>query len=281
MRHHKKVNTMNLTLTEKLQYSTIRIECKDKNGNLSTGTGFFFNFLQTDKGNVPVIITNKHVIKNNETGRLLFTIADENGNPIDSFHHTFNISPNFENAWRLHPDPNVDLCAMPIAEILYILKEQNMKPFFAPFDKSLIPSKEQLNDLGAMEEIIMVGYPNGIWDSVNNQPILRKGITATHPNKDYCGKKEFMADIASFPGSSGSPVLIYNHNGYKDRNGNFYMKERFFFLGILYAGPQHTTIGQIYTDYKNTPISVSNIPNNLGLIIKSERIEELELLFKE
>jgi len=272
---------MNLTLTEQLQYSTIRIECKNKQGNISTGTGFFFTFSQTDKGNIPVIITNKHVVKNNDTGKLLFTIADEKGNPIDRFHHTFNISPNFEGAWRFHPDPNVDLCAMPIAEIILSLKKRNMNPYFAPFNKSLFPSKKQLDDLGALEEIIMIGYPNGIWDNINNQPILRKGITATHPNKDYCGKKEFMADIASFPGSSGSPVLIYNQNGYKDRSGSFNMQERLLLLGVLYAGPQHTAIGQIHTDYKNNPISVSNIPNNLGLIIKYKRIEELELLFKE
>lgn len=272
---------MSLTITEQLQYSTIRIECKDKQGNLSTGTGFFFDFLQSKDGNVPVIITNKHVVKGNDGGRLLFTISNEKGQPIDSFHHTFNISPNFENAWRFHPDPNVDLCAMPIAEIIFSLKEQNMKPYYAPFNKSLIPSKEQLNDLGALEDIIMIGYPNGIWDNINNQPILRKGITATHPNKDYLGRREFMGDIASFPGSSGSPVLVYNQNGYKQRDGTLNMSERLLLLGVLYAGPQHQAIGQIHTNYQNKPISVSNIPNNLGMIIKSERIMELELLFKD
>jgi len=35
---------MDLTISEKLTYSTIRIECNDGNGNISTGTGYFFRF---------------------------------------------------------------------------------------------------------------------------------------------------------------------------------------------------------------------------------------------
>jgi len=204
---------------------------------------------------------------------------------MDKIHHTFNIK-DFRSAWTYHPDPEVDLCAMPIAQIINILINQNKRPFFIPFGKNLIPTREQLEDLSAMEELVMVGYPNGIWDNVNNQPILRKGITATHPNKDYCGKKEFMADIASFPGSSGSPVLIYNQNGYRDKKGNIFMgASRILLMGVLYAGPQYTTTGEIKIltiPTKQIPIPISRIPNNLGMIIKSERIiMELENLFKQ
>lgn len=277
---------MNLTPSEMLMYSTIRIECLDSNGNPSTGTGFFFSFLenQETKTSVPVIITNKHVIDNNVSGRLLFTLSDNDGKPMDKIHHTFNIT-DFRSAWTYHPDPEVDLCAMPIAQIINILNSQNKRPFFIPFGKNLIPTKEQLEDLSAMEELVMVGYPNGIWDNVNNQPILRKGITATHPNKDYCGKREFMADIASFPGSSGSPVLIFNQNGYQDKKGNVFMgTSRILLMGVLYAGPQYTTTGEIKIltiPTKQIPIPISRIPNNLGMIIKSERIMELENLFKQ
>ena len=54
----------------------------------------------------------------------------------------------------------------------------------------------------------MIGYPDGIWDSVNNLPVIRKGITATHPHISWNGKTEFLTDIASFPGSSGSPYFL-------------------------------------------------------------------------
>ena len=78
-----------------------------------------------------------------------------------------------------------------------------------------------MDEIDAIEDIIFIGYPNGIWDSVNNMPILRKGSTATHPCLNYNGKKEFMIDAACFPGSSGSPVLIFNENGYKDKKGKY------------------------------------------------------------
>jgi len=129
----------------------------------------------------------------------------------------------------------------------------------------------------------MIGYPNGIWDSVNNQPIFRKGITATHPNLDYNGNAEFMIDIACFPGSSGSPVMIYNPSEYTDRQGNTFMgTTRLILMGILYAGPQHTITGDIEIvniPQLQQPTAISQIPNNLGIVIKSEKILELEDLF--
>ena len=129
----------------------------------------------------------------------------------------------------------------------------------------------------------MIGYPNGIWDSVNNKPIFRKGITATHPKFDYNGKKEFMIDAACFPGSSGSPVFILNEGGYRDKKGNTYLgTTRIMLIGVLYAGPQHTATGEvkiINVPTSQIPVSISSIPNNLGIVIKSFRIKELEKLF--
>lgn len=153
--------------------------------------------------------------------------------------------------------------------------------FYIPLDVSLIPTDLALCDLFAIEDIIIVGYPNGIWDGINNKPIYRKGITATHPCFDYNGKKEFLFDAACFPGSSGSPVFILNV--YKDKRGNTYLGwSRVLLMGTLYAGPQHTSTGEIKIidiPTAQTPVAISRIPNNLGLVIKSNRILELEKLF--
>ena len=96
-------------------------------------------------------------------------------------------------------------------------------------------------------------------------------------------KKEFMIDAACFPGSSGSPVFILNENGYSDKSGNTYLgAKRIFLMGTLYAGPQSTATGEIKiinVPTVQTPITLSSIPNNLGFVIKSERILELESLF--
>ncbi len=277
---------MNLSLSEQLAYSTIRIECTYKDGTFGTGTGFFLKFRE-DKNNgtsIPTVITNNHVIDGAKEGKLVFTRASDSNKPLDTEHISVSLS-NFESLWRKHSDPEVDLCAMPIAPFLREAAKQKLKPFYISLDKSLIPSVEQLASLSALEEILMIGYPNGIWDSINNKPIFRKGITATHPNFDYEGKKEFLIDAACFPGSSGSPVFIYNQGGYMDKKGNTYMgASRIFLMGILYSGPQHTANGEIKIINISTaekPVAISRIPNNLGNIIKSERILELEELFNE
>ncbi|HZK96398.1 MAG TPA: serine protease [Prolixibacteraceae bacterium] len=275
----------NLSASEQLTYSTVRIECEYNDGTRGTGTGFFFQFLKDEVSDryIPVVITNKHVINGATKGRLIFTKANANNEPIDTQHFQVYID-NFESFWRKHPATDVDLCAMPIAPFLTEASNRGEKLFYISLDKSLIPSDQQLSDFSALEEILMVGYPNGIWDHVNNKPILRKGITATHPNFDYCGKKEIMIDAACFPGSSGSPVFVFNEGGYRDKRGNTFMGgSRIILLGILYAGPQHTAQGEIQiidVPTSERPIAISRIPNNLGLIIKSERIFELENLFR-
>ena len=80
---------------------------------------------------------------------------------------------------------------------------------------------------------------------------------------------------------SGSPVFIFNEGGYQDKRGNTFMgSSRIIFLGTLYAGPQHTVTGEIDTvNISTKDISISQIPNNLGLVIKHQRILELEELF--
>ena len=274
---------MNLSLSEKLAYSTVRIECELRTGGVSTGTGFFFNFLEDKSKNthIPVVVTNKHVIKNASKGRLIITKANEQGEPIDTQHFTV-FFDNFDSFWRLHPETDVDLCVMPIAPFIIEATRSGEKLFYIPFTKDLLPTEKHKEELCAIEDVLMIGYPNGIWDSINNMPIFRKGTTATHPLYDYNGKKEIMIDIAVFPGSSGSPVLIFNEGIYKPKNNDRLIAgDRVILLGVLYAGPQATATGEIImAPNLHRPIAVSRIPNNLGLIIKSERIIEMEKLFE-
>ena len=50
-----------------------------------------------------------------------------------------------------------------------------------------------------LEAIVMVGYPNGLWDKTNNLPIFRKGVLASDYKYDWNGKKEFLIDALCFP----------------------------------------------------------------------------------
>ena len=273
----------NLSIYEQLAFCTARIETEDFSGNSYSGTGFFFT-LNIKGQNVPLLVTNKHVVRGMKKGKFLCTVADENGNPDYANHFVFNVENEFERMWTFHPQDDVDLCALAIAPLVRAASIQGKNLFYRTLEESFIPNSTTLKDLDAVEEVVMIGYPNGLWDQVNNMPIIRRGITATNVTLDYNGKKEFLIDAACFPGSSGSPVLICNVGGYTSKFGSLnWGKSRVFLLGILYAGPQMRVTGdlQLITVPENQQktVSVSQIPNNLGFIIKAERLLELKLLF--
>lgn len=265
---------MNLSLSEQLTFITGRIECEIGPKKTSVGTGFFFDFGFDGDKIIPVIVTNRHVIKGAKQGVFQLTRANDEGDPIISNFEHIRIG-NFEPLWIPHPDANVDLCIMPLGPLLHSAQEKSLRFFYRSFNESLIPSEQALAELTALEEILMIGYPVGIWDSANNMPVFRKGITATHPNLNYEGRQEFLIDAACFPGSSGSPVLLYNLGTYTNRQGGTVIGTRMHLLGILYAGPQYSVEGDIEivpvpTEMK--PIPVSRIPINLGLVIKARRL---------
>jgi hypothetical protein len=89
-----------------------------------------------------------------------------------------------------------------------------------------------------------------------------------------------LTDIASFPGSSGSPVFLANIGGYMDNKGNMYMgTHRIRLLGIHYAGAMHTASGEIQivtAPTSNIPVPITQIPNNIGVAINSKEILGLE-----
>ncbi|MBI9071232.1 MAG: trypsin-like peptidase domain-containing protein [Melioribacteraceae bacterium] len=276
------MNSPKLSLTEQAAFSTIRIEVITDEG-ICSGTGFFYVAVAEEGNNVQGIVTNKHVIKGAKSGTFLFTVADKNGRPLMKEHVPFKIE-NFEQQWILHPSKDVDLAFMPIQPIFNLLKEKGIIPFLINMLPSNIPSDETLQKLSSVEDILMVGYPIGLWDKENNYPIFRKGITATHPAIDYNGKPEFMIDAACFPGSSGSPVYIINESNYVDKNGSTVFSDRFLFLGILYAGPQFTSVGEIKVvdiPTKKDTVTVSRIPMNLGYVIKARKLLDFEKTIKD
>lgn len=262
-------------------YSTVRIECEMSDGSTGTGSGFFYEFAKVGGVHVPAIVTNKHVVKGAKTGKFTLHLCSEAGTPVIGKHVTFQLDQ-FEGYWIAHPDQDVDLCAMPIASLLAEAERLGQPFFYISVDESLLPSETDLADLGSLEEILMIGYPNGISDSVNNMPIFRKGVTATHPNLNYEGKREFLIDAACFPGSSGSPVFLFN-SIWTTREGSHKMGARIKLLGILYAGPQHTATGEVRivtVPTQQRAVAISTIPNNLGMVVKSSRLTELDTIFR-
>jgi hypothetical protein len=264
-----------LSFTEQLAYSTVRIETELSVSERGTGTGFFFQLPHEGDSKIPLMVTNKHVVEGALKGTFKLTCMAPDGGPDRLNHLTITLDL-FEKRWIPHPDGVTDLCVMPIAPLLQELSAQKKPVFYRKLGEDIIPSKPELEALWGLEEVVMIGYPNGIWDEVNNFPIFRRGITATNPLFDWNDRPEFLIDLACFPGSSGSPVLLYNTSGfYTDKAGAPKAGFRVKLLGILYAGPQHEVSGEVKivtVPTKNVPVAFSRIPNNLGIVIKSSKL---------
>lgn len=269
-----------MSLSEMITYSTVLIKCQYSNGTTGSGTGFIINLCQdTKKGTcVPVLITNNHVVENSIKTVFEFCKADDMGNPIDTEPFSFAYEG---NSWVHHPDKNVDLRCLFLAEALNELQKANIKIFYIPLKTDMIPSAEQLNQLSAMEDVVMIGYPIGLSDTYNHKPIIRRGITSSHPNKDYQGKKEILLDMACYPGSSGSPVFILNQGAFTTSKG-ISIGNRILLLGVLYGGHEFNARGVLqFATLPNVPSPVTRIPINLGIMIKAERILEFEDMIKK
>lgn len=285
------MNQNKLSIKERLCFCTTRIDAKVNDTILSHGTGFFFNLIIDPKNYVQVIITNKHMVKNKQEITFYLSQANEEGNPAYTVPSKLTMNSSELNDYLFyHPDESVDLCAIAIKPVIDAAREQGLSPFYAPLNNNLIPTNEKLGELDAIEEVLMIGYPNALWDSSHNMPLIRKGITATNPRFDYNGRREFLIDAACVPGSSGSPVFICNVGTFYDKTkDDVALGNRLWLLGVQYAIPVKAiegTIKKITLDNVKDPIENSYITQsqtfiNLGYIIKSSCILDLIPIIKE
>jgi hypothetical protein len=262
------------TPSSQLLYATVMVVATLNDGQSSTGTGFFFSFKVDQERQIPMLVTNKHVVLNAKSIKIVVHegTKQENGKYLPSS-KSFPIeihNPGFID----HPG-SVDLCAMPFEPLRAQAEAQGKHFFYVMLDETLLPTEEILSKLAAVEDVVMVGYPIGLWDQRNNFPIIRRGITASHPVTDFNGEPVGLADIAAFPGSSGSPVLLLNVGGYSAPGGAFVIGSRAMLLGILYGGPQFGADGTIHIEEiptKRAPVAKVNIPTHIGMYVKAKEL---------
>ena len=264
-------------------YCTTRIEAIRRDGRTSVGTAFFINFKVDETHTLPVLVTNKHVIEETTIGRFLLhtSTTQPDGQVVPSTSVGFG-QDGFEGIWVTHPE-GVDLCGMPAQPLHEAVAARGQRLFVKNYDENMIPSAETLETLQALEDVVMVGYPIGVWDEANNLPLLRRGTTASHPAFDFNNQQIGLVDVAAFPGSSGSPVMVLNEGSYRGSQG-LVIGSRMLLLGVLSR--------YYYLDNRGSP-ATSEIPTtevaiagprsavHLGVYIKARELLVLKRVMLE
>lgn len=244
-------------VSTQLLFTTLPIWIEYQNGQQGSGTGFIFMMPNEDTPDqsIPLLVTNYHLVQNSKRG--IIELVEREGDAPKIGHKIKAEIPGTELV--RHSDAEIDLVAIPIASLLYQLQSANKNVFFRSITKDLIPTQEVTNNLSAIEEITFIGYPSGLYDAQNALPIVRRGITATPPWNDFQGHPSFLIDAGVFPGSSGSPVFLFNQGGYGTQGG-FVIGGRLLFLGVLSESIVRQQQG------------VPNIFLGIGKVLKSQRL---------
>jgi len=260
---------------EEWMFSTVRIETEEKDGKQWSSTGFIFGYpIDKDKA-IPFLVTNKHVIQEQVKGDLHF-IKEKNNQPSLGEGLTLPIG-NFEDHWFEHPDTDVDVAVMPFGRILKHIEKENEKIFYRFVSGRIIPKQAEIEDMDAMEEIIFIGYPKGLFDEKNYTPIIRKGVTATPFYIDHGGKKQFLIDASIFPGSSGSPIFLIDNNIHWSKKERKPLDSRILFLGIISDGfifDEKNKVIKKTKDVKTKSFVKTQQFMDIGIVFKPETITE-------
>ena len=260
------------SITKKLLFNTVRVDTVMEDGSEASGTAFVVNHTHS-RGTTTFIVTNRHLVEGVRQGGLVFT-QKRGGQPIFGQRFQLNID-DFPHAWFMHPDAEVDLAIIPMRPLEQAARDQGVELYYHAIDSRLAPDAATERALDALEDVLFVGYPNGVWDQTNLMPILRRGTTATPMALNFEGRKEFLIDAAVYPGSSGSLVFVYQPETGRQTQS---VGKKFLFAGVIAAVFFREETNQL------VPVPVpGNIQGSvmgsemidLGLVIKAQAVIDL------
>jgi len=126
------------------------------------------------------------------------------------------------------------------------------------FDETALLPGNIVVDAG--DDVRILGCPEGLYDHVNNLPIVRNAMTASAFDLDYLGMRCFVVDARLHGGLSGSPVLTVPHATVKEKTGDGNIR-----LGM---GPSHAyLLGVLSADQQRGL--------GLGIVWRSSLLEQL------
>lgn len=209
-------------------FSTVRVETSG-----FPGAGVVTAFVvacRHEERRALFLVTCRRSVNGAPRGRLLFTEGDGT-RPLMGQTVVLEL-PEFHRLWHGHPRPEVDIAVTPLGPLLHQLEEAGRKVYHTAIDDEMVPLPDQPNEVNAIEDVLVLGYPNGLRDPGSPLPIVQSGITATPFHCDYAGGPRFLVNVPALPGSAGSPVLS-SHRGALQTAAGPAVVTRSYLLGVM------------------------------------------------
>jgi Trypsin-like peptidase domain len=259
---------------DQLSFSTLRIEAFGSNGSASIGTGFFMVLNEHGIYGATVVITNRHIVEGAHSIKTTLNCRIPGAQAPQVATRKEVVLSHAHERCLFHPDPDIDLAAFPIADVIDDIREHGDEPYFRAFSVSELAGQAKLDTLPAVTEVAIIGYPTELWDTQNSLPVKHRGITATPPYERFNEKSQFVIDGAWLPGSSGSPVVMFDAAPYSDKfNAILINRPSGILLGVL-SGPVNNPQGPM-TPHPTpaTPLGIGSFsPTKLAYCVRAEEI---------
>lgn len=208
---------MGIPLQKVILKSTVYI--KNSFGNV--GTGFLIAKAVGENKQGTFLITNKHILRKNGDGEFAKFIevrfyAKDQKKAVEWIPIPILLdNGKFTHFVFMHPQEEVDIVGILISP--FINKFQD-KIDFTNLGEDVILTREtaQKELIDAGEDLLILGYPGGIFSENNYLPLIKSGLLASSSSEDLylkLGEKEikgkiYLVEGSLFGGNSGGPVLV-------------------------------------------------------------------------
>lgn len=238
---------------EQTFFSTVRLSTRSLAGEVNHGTAFVFEYKSEDN-TYPFLVTARSLVENAEEGRMALMQGADREEPLFKA-YTLDIE-HFGKLWYTHPDDKLNVAVTPFVPFVKHIEASGVPIYFTSITRE---DSDQVNELVSLaDDVLFLGYPQGLWDQKNLMPVLRKGMVATPLALDYFGERQFLIDAPVAAGSVGSPVFSNDANAPK-------------LLGMMLPScntPELIDEGMFADDSANEPCA------DMGVVLRTDVVVE-------
>ncbi len=258
---------------EQLTLRSLRLSISGMGRQLGTATGIVVQAKEK-----LFLVSNRHVFtgRNHETRQPLdrqgglpdsVSVSHHKTGQLGAFVQTCErlVGTNGEVLYLEHPDPNVDVAALPI-------KQQPEVDYYVtdPHHNTALSAR-----ITVASTVCVIGFPFGL-SSHEHFPIWKTGSIACEPDVPYQGHPCFLVDAATRGGMSGSPVYAVFRGPYAVEGGGTALGsgEVSRFMGIysgrlLIPAPIREQLSELTTGL------LADLGSDLGMVWRPQVIDEL------